>query len=137
MRPWHASISRNGVSQPTLLNTSSTLDSKSSLDTPRGIPTTSKHFPLEYWAFARALPFHINYPLVKEFVYLLDKINFRLKLNKVFIKLTIFLQSISVHNVVCFNFFWSDKAIPIISLDNLSNVLSVYAAIVESFFSYR
>ena len=49
-----------------------------------------------------ALSFHINYPFDKKCVDLLDYIDSWLKLNKTFVKLTNFLQSISVHNVVCF-----------------------------------
>ena len=53
VRRWHASISRERISQPTLLKTSSTFDSKFSFETSRGMPATSKHSLLEYWAFAQ------------------------------------------------------------------------------------
>ena len=53
MRRWHFSISREEISQPTLINIYSTLDSTSSLDTSRGMPLTSKQSLLEYWTFAQ------------------------------------------------------------------------------------
>ena len=53
MRQWHVSLSRERISQPTLLKTSSTSDSKFSLETSQGMPATSKHPLLEYCAFAQ------------------------------------------------------------------------------------
>ena len=50
-----------------------------------------------------ALPFHINYPVIKECINFLNYTNFWLKLNKIFVKFTNFLQSISVRIVICFN----------------------------------
>ena len=51
-RRWQASILSLGMSQPTFLKILRTLSSSSFCLTDSGIPATSKHSPLEYWAFA-------------------------------------------------------------------------------------
>ena len=53
VRRWHASISRERILKPAFLKTPSTFDSKVSFETSRGMPATSKHSLLEYWAFAQ------------------------------------------------------------------------------------
>ena len=53
VRQFHAWISWERISQPTLLKTSSTFDSKFSFETSQEMPATSKHSALEYCAFTQ------------------------------------------------------------------------------------
>ena len=53
LRRWHASMSRGDTSLPIFLKMVSTLSSNSLFCTLSGIPTTSRHSALEYWACAQ------------------------------------------------------------------------------------
>ena len=53
VRRWYASTSRERISQPTLLKTSSTFGSKFSFEISWGMPATFKHSFLEHWEFAQ------------------------------------------------------------------------------------
>ena len=84
-----------------LLKTLSTFDSKFLLETWRGMPATSKHSLLEYWAFTQ----HCL------------SISITLLLTSVLTCLTINLQISSRASVFtltyCSTLFWSDKVIPV------------------------
>ena len=91
LRRWHASIPRERISQPVLLKTLRTFDSKFSFRTITRNACKFQTLPSWILGIRPALSFRINYPLVKECVDLLDYINFGFTVNKVFIKLTNFL----------------------------------------------
>ena len=128
------SISRERISQSTLLKTSRTFDSKFSFETSRGTPATSKHSLLEYWSFAQhCLSISITLLLRSVLTFLTILISDS-SLTKFSLNLSISSRASLFTLVYCSTLFWSDKVVPISSFfDNLSNVLSVQAATVETF----
>ena len=116
VRRWHASISREMISQPTLLKTSSTSDSKFSFETSHGMPATSKHFLFEYWAFAQhCLSISITLLLRTVLTFLTILISDS-SLTKFSLNLRISSRASLFTLVYCSTLFWSDKVIPISSL---------------------
>ena len=113
---WHASILYERTSQPTLLKTSSTFESKFSLETSQGMPTTSKDSLLEYWAFAQhCLSISITF-LLRSVLNFLAILISDSRLTKFSLKFWIFSKASVFPLVYCSTtLFWSDKVIQVSS----------------------
>ena len=111
VRRWHTSTSAQGISQPTLLNISSTLDSRSSFGTSRGMPTTSKHSLLEYWVFSQECLFTSAVSLLRNVLTVLTILISDSGLTKFLWNLWIFSRAsvFALLNVLTLR--WSDKVI--------------------------
>ena len=133
MRRLNVSIWCERILQPTVLNTLKTLDPKSSLQTSTGILTTSKHSLVEYWAFLQHCLFISTTLLLISALTFLTIFVLDLSLTKFLLNLQMSDRGSLFALLQVLTLFWSDKAIPVISLfDNLSSGPSVYAVIGES-----
>ena len=127
VRRWHDSILRDGISQPNLLNTSSTLDSRSSLETSRGMPTISKHSLLQYWAYPQHYLSISTTLLLKSALTFLAILISDSRLTKFLLNLRISSRASVFALLYALTLLWSGEVIQIFSLfDNLSNVPSVW-----------
>ena len=126
LRRWHAPISQERISQPTLLQTSCTFNSKFLFETSQGIPATSNHFLLEYWAFVQhCLSISITLLLRSVLTFLTILISDS-SLTKFSLNLWISSRALVFTVAYCSTLFWSDKVIPISSFFYiLSNIPSV------------
>ena len=116
LRRWQVPISCEGISQPTLLDTSSTLESRSLLETSQGMPTAFKHSPLENWAFSQRCVSISTILLLRSALTFLTTLLSDSSLTKFSLILRISSRASVFGMLYASTLFWRDKAIPITSL---------------------
>ena len=107
------------------MNTSSTLDFISLLETSRGMPTTSRQSLLEYWAFSQHYLSISTTLLIRSVWTFLTTLISDSSLTKLSLNLRISSRASVFTMLYALPLFLSDKAIPIISLFVILCSLSV------------